>query len=138
MERDKYILENKIRELIFDDNKNSTHFEYDEVEDGRKNIKLITLNRKTGATFLLTESTKNNEIDALIDIHDFLTVNDFAHTFTIKWYTKGVPSDRPNTSKFTGRTMYEALDKFYFGKNRNSLIIYSISDDNIKSKSYEG
>lgn len=138
MERDKYILENEIRELIFDDNKNSAHFEYHENEDGTINVKLITLNRKTGATFLLTESTKNNTNEALIDIHGFLTVNDVAHTFTIKWYTKGVPSDRPNTSKFTGRTMYEALDKFYFGKNRNSLVIYSISDDNIKSKEYEG
>jgi hypothetical protein len=138
MERDKYILENEIRELIFDDNKNSAHFEYHEDDNGTINVKLITLNRKTGATFLLTESTKTTANEALIAIHEFLTLKNLAHIFTIKWYTKGVPSDRPNTSKFTGRTMYEALDKFYFGKNRNSLIIYSISDDNIKSKSYEG
>jgi hypothetical protein len=147
MEIEKYKLEEEIREIIFDDNKNSAHFEYSDMYINNmntahhelfKNAKLITLNKKTGVTFLLTESTKETEVDCLNDILDFLKSRGDYHTFTIKWYVKGESSDRPNRSKFTAKDIIHAIEKFYYGQNKESLIIYSISDDNVNSKEYEG
>lgn len=144
---EKYKLEEEIREIIFDDNKNSAHFEYMDIYSNSgieshpelmKNVKLVTLNKKTGVTFLLTESTKQTEVDCLNDIIDFLKSRGDYHTFTIKWYVKGESSDRPNKSKFTAKDIIQAIEKFYYGQNKESLIIYSISDDNVNSKEYEG
>jgi hypothetical protein len=147
MEIEKYKLEEEIREIIFDDNKNSAHFEYSDMyiqnesfahNELFKNVKLITLNKKTGVTFLLTESTKRTEVDCLRDILDFLKSQGDYHTFTIKWYMKGEASERPYKSKFTSKDIIQAIEKFYHGQNKDSLAIYSISDDNINSKEYEG
>lgn len=137
MSVEKYKLESEIRELIFDDNRNSAHFEYSDHGHLGVNVKLVTLNKKTNATFLLTEMVSTTEIEALQNILKYLS-EDRYHSFTIKWYEKGIPTDRPNKSKFRAQNIIAAIEKFYYGRNKDSLVIYSISDDNVKSKDYEG
>ena len=138
----KYKLEEAIREIIYDDNKNSAHFEYTERKyagDIEVKVKVITLNKKTGASFLLSEAKANTAELALEEIENELLVsNSDYHTYTIKWYEKGQPASRPYKSKFKSKNIIKAIEKFYYGKNNDSLIIYSISDDNVKSKDYEG
>jgi hypothetical protein len=142
----KYELEEEIREIIHSDNKNSAHFEYtswdylgiDNTIKPGANVKLITLNKKTGASFLLIEIEAKSQIRALLKIKAFLLEKSELHSFTIKWYTKDQPQERPFKSKFSGVDIEDAIRKFYHGKNKESFIIYSISDDNIKSKEYEG
>jgi len=150
MSKEKYQLEDEIRELIFDDNKNSAHFEYTtkvvqmlktrptHKDEEVRVVKLITLNKKTGATFLLTEQQANDDVRALARILDFLKSINHLHTYTIKWYVRSEGADRPYKSKFVATDIHRAIDKFYYGQNQDEYIIYSISDDNIKSKDYEG
>jgi len=143
MSKEKYKLEDKIREIIYDDNKNSAHFEYEISYKDYTDIKssvtvqLITLNRKTNTTFLLTQATGPDEVTALARILDYLEEKSI-HTFTIKWYVFGEKAERPYKSKFTAHSITSAIEKFYYKQNIDTLVIYSISDDNIKSKDYEG
>ena len=71
-------------------------------------------------------------------IYEHLTLKNDYHTFTIKWYIKNEPAERPFKSKFKAKDIHGAIDKFYHAENQESLVIYSISDDNINSKNYEG
>ena len=141
MENLKYKLEDEIRELIYDDNKNSTHFEYYHHKGSTEyfRVRLITLNKKTDVPFLLTEVKASTEEESLYQILDYLKKDLDLHEFTIKWYKKSESAERPYKSKFKAPTMIRAIEKFYYQeKNEESLIIYSISDDNIKSKDYDG
>lgn len=135
--KEKYKIEEEIRELIFNDNKNSTHFEYEKLTDEIFQVKVITLNKRTNATFLLASSKGNSESDAIQNALDNISSLEGYHTFTIKWYIKGEKADRPFKSKFKALDIYKALDKFYHGNN-DTKVIYSISDDDIKSRDYEG
>lgn len=147
MNNEKYVLEEAIRELIYSDNKNSVHFEYNStIErriDGKRefNVKVLTYNSSKNVSFILIEKTHSNEIVALDEIYKELAKNNEnleSQSFVIKWYTKRIAAERPNRSIFSGKDIFEALRKFYHGSNKESLEIYSITAEKIKSKNYEG
>lgn len=129
---DKFRLQSKISEIVYKDNKNTAHFEFtsDKIENKVK-ASLITYNPKTDASFLLKSVKTDSEIEALEEILAYLESlhNDGSYqTYTIKWYDSEdkVRKDRPNKSYFAGKDLYEILDKFYYGKNKQNLTIYSI------------
>lgn len=136
--KEKYKLEEEIRSFIYNDNKNSTHFEYLELDDGNLEVKIITVNKNHDVHFTLVTAVGLNYVDALqLARNKIFKMSEF-QTFTIKWYKKNVPASRPIKSKFKAIDITSAIDKFYLDSNKEDLIIYSIVNDNIKSKNYEG
>jgi len=48
-------------------------------------------------------------------------------SYTIQWVSKENSGQRElQTSYFRARNMYEALDKLYFGRELNSITVYSV------------
>jgi hypothetical protein len=65
-------------------------------------------------------------MDALNKMQEYVQENkNTRSTYTIQWAMEGI--NDLHTSYFTGKNIYEVLDKFYYGKAITSTIIFNIS-----------
>lgn len=126
-----YEAESAIQNLIVKDNKCSTHFNY----SGDKNqctLNLITYNPSHKTHFLLHSLTDINKLTAVNKMYDYvyklkeaLAPKDESYcSYSVEWYSR--PQEKQFVSSFYGKDMGEVLHKFYYGKIKESLIIYSI------------
>lgn len=100
-------------------------FEYRE-EEGKTILNLITVNPRHKQSFLFNTTQGFGEMDALHKMLDHVKNHKKGKdTYTIQWSL----SDEPelHTSYFRGKNIYEVLDKFYFGKDISSTVIFTIS-----------
>lgn len=97
------------------------------TEEQEKTIlKLLTINPRHQQTFLLHTSVGFGQLDALNAMVDYVkSLEQTKHTFTVQWSRSS--DDELQTSYFRGKTLYEVLDKFYYGKEISDTIIFSIS-----------
>ena len=58
-------------------------------------------------------------------VFEFNEMPDYVDLFTIQWKLKG--TTEIHQSYFRAFNMMDALDKFYYGRSINSIIIYSIT-----------
>lgn len=95
-------------------------------ENGKTLLKLITINPRHQQTFLLHTTEGFGQLDAIKAMLEYAkSLEQTKHTFTVQWSRSN--EDELHTSYFRGKTLYEVLDKFYYGKEISDTIIFSIS-----------
>ena len=96
------------------------------TENGKTTLQLATMNPRHQQIFLFHTSTGFGEMDALNKMQEFVQENKSTKsTYTIQWSMEN--NNELYTSYFTGKNIYEVLDKFYFGKAITGTIIFNIS-----------
>jgi hypothetical protein len=101
-------------------------FNYSQKEQIVK-LDLVTVNPKHEQSFLYSSSRGIDKVDALKKMLEYvLEHHKYENSYTIQWITLGGDAGL-NTSYFRAKNMYEALDKFYFGRDIASYKIFSIN-----------
>lgn len=101
-------------------------FEYTGEDEDKTVLKLITVNPRHKQSFLFHQETGFGEMDALHKMLDYVKTHKHSKdSYTIQWSLKD--GKELHTSYFRGKNIYEVLDKFYYGKDITSTIIFSIS-----------
>jgi hypothetical protein len=96
---------------------NSISFDYHE-EDNRIKLNLITVNPIHRQSFLFHTTTGYDKIDALSNYKERES------SYTIQWCLKD--DKNLHTSYFRAKNIYNALDKLYFSRDPNSIIVFSV------------
>jgi hypothetical protein len=89
-------------------------------------LDLVTINPRHDQSFLFQTTVGTDKLDALKKMLDYIAEH-FHHenSMTIQWIRVG--ENKLHTSYFRAKNMYEALDKFYYGREMNQYKIFSIS-----------
>lgn len=100
-------------------------FNYNTV-DGKTMLQLATMNPRHSQIFLFHTTTGFGEMDALNKMQEYVQENkNSKSTYTIQWAI--ADTNDLQTSYFTGKNLYEVLDKFYYGKAVTGTIIFNIT-----------
>lgn len=130
-------LESEISTIIKSDNGCETHFEYSDNYPGSNkarevSVSVITYNPITKANFLLCQlwgkRSKHSKIFALEKALKYVKKHkkDY-YTHTITWYNKGnKETTGTHTSYFVAENPLEALEKFYYEKDPDDYIVFSV------------
>jgi hypothetical protein len=88
-------------------------------------LDLVTVNPKHEQSFLFHTVTGTDKIDALKKMLYYMDKHYHnENSMTIQWIKIG--DNRLHTSYFRASNMYEALDKFYYGRDMSQYKIFSI------------
>lgn len=99
-------------------------FDYQKDERGLS-LNLITVNPRHNQSFLYHQATGTDKLDAVKKMYDYVKEhNQNNSSYTIQWIAEG--EKELHTSYFKAKNMYEALDKLYFGRDMNTISIFSI------------
>tara|TARA_B100001287_G_scaffold40717_2_gene29892 strand:- start:651 stop:1052 length:402 start_codon:yes stop_codon:yes gene_type:complete len=99
-------------------------FEYHEMPD-YVDLDLFTINEVHKQQFFFHSTEGRDKIEALELMLKYSNNKLFIEdSFTIQWKVKG--DTKIHQSHFRAINMMDALDKFYFGRSINSIVIYSI------------
>ena len=103
---------------------NSLLFEFRQF-DNKLRLDLITVNPRHNQSFLFHTETGYDKVDALRKMLEYVrSYRDKESSYTIQWMARG--DKELNTSYFRARNMYEALDKLYFGRDMNTITVFSV------------
>ncbi len=128
MSTDYHVECSKIQSAIEDhlggEGKSSLVFDF-QGESGNTKLNLITVNPRHNQSFLFHSVVGVDKVDALRKMLGYVkSYRDKENSYTIQWQAmdeKGV-----HTSYFRAVNMYEALDKLYFNRDMNSIVVYSV------------
>jgi hypothetical protein len=99
-------------------------FDYKQ-EDNKVRLNLITINPRHNQSFLFESVIGFEKIDALKKMYEFVqSYKDKTNSYTIQWRSKG--DNELHTSYFSAKNIVDALEKLYFGRDMNSLLVYSV------------
>lgn len=99
-------------------------FEFSSKENGKMNLDLITVNPRHAQSFLFHSAEGYDKVDALRKMLDYVkNYKERESSFTIQWSLRG--DSELHTSYFRARNIFEALDKLSYGRDMNSIIVYS-------------
>ncbi|MCU0418172.1 MAG: hypothetical protein MUC38_00825 [Cyclobacteriaceae bacterium] len=93
--------------------------------DGKTKLDLITINPRHNQSFLFHSETGSDKVDALTKMwHYVQNYKEKENSYTIQWVAKG---DRElHTSYFRASNILEALEKLYYGRDRNVITVFSV------------
>ena len=99
-------------------------FEFREL-DGQSRLDLITVNPRHQQNFLFRFETGRDKVECLEKMLAYVrSYRDNESSFTLQWRTRG---DRElQTSYFRAHNVYEALDKLYYGRDLNTITVFSV------------
>jgi hypothetical protein len=99
-------------------------FDY-KANENQMILNLITINPKHNQSFLYQSISGTDKLDAAKKLWDYVRGhNQNINSFTIQWIADG--DKELHTSYFKANNMYEALDKLYFGRDMNTISVFSI------------
>jgi len=99
-------------------------FEYSVVE-GKTKLDLITINPRHNQSFLFHSETGAEKVDALRKMWDYVqNYKEKENSYTIQWVTKS--DSELHTSYFQAGNILEALEKLYYGRDRNTITVFSV------------
>ncbi len=99
-------------------------FDYQENEDGVR-LDMVTVNPRHNQSFLFHSVKGYNKIDALNQMLEYVqTYRDKKNSYTIQWSVKG--ENELHTSYFRAKDIPEAIDKLHYGRDPNSITIFSV------------
>ena len=103
---------------------NSLIFNYD--ENGRHVVlRLITVNPRHNQSFLFHTTEGLTRVEALKVMLDYVkNYKEAESSFTIQWSIKG--ENLLHTSYFRAKHVLGALDKLYFDRDPNGIIVFSV------------
>ena len=88
-------------------------------------LDLVTVNPKHDQSFFFHNTTGTDKIDALKKMLDYIDQHYHNESsMTIQWIKIG--DNKLHTSYFRAQNMYEAMDKFYYGRDMSQYKIFSI------------
>ena len=99
-------------------------FEFREVE-GQTRLDLITVNPRHQQSFLFRYETGYDRVDALRKMLEYVRrFRDTESSYTVQWRARD--DKELHTSYFRAHNMFEALDKLYFGRDLNTITVFSV------------
>lgn len=99
-------------------------FEFQQSE-GKTKLDLITINPRHNQSFLFHSEVGIDKLDALRKMMDYVkSYKDKYQSYTIQWIAKG--ENELHTSYFRAGNMYDALDKLYYGRDINTITVFSV------------
>lgn len=105
-------------------NSSTLLFEYREL-DKHTRLDLITVNPRHSQSFLFHCEEGMNKLEALRKMWDYVqNYRDKESSFTIQWIARG--EKELQTSYFRAANVYSALDKLYYGRDVNTITVFSV------------
>jgi carbamoylphosphate synthase large subunit len=99
-------------------------FEYSLI-DGKTKLDLITINPRHNQSFLFHSATGADKVDALKKMWDYVqNYKEKENSYTIQWVTKS--DNELHTSYFRASNILDALEKLYYGRDRNTITVFSV------------
>lgn len=96
------------------------------INEGKVKLDLITVNPRHNQSFLFHSVLGTDKIDALNKIFKYVkSYKEKENSYTIQWAARN--ENELHTSYFSAQNMYDALDKLYFGREINTIVVYNIS-----------
>jgi len=103
---------------------NALVFNYSAI-DGKVKLDLITINPRHNQSFLFHSVISYEKLDALKEMLSYVThYREKESPYTIQWTVRG--DKELHTSYFRARNAYEALDKLYYGRDMNTITVFSV------------
>ena len=103
---------------------NSLLFEFRQI-DNKLRLDLITVNPRHQQSFLFHSETGYDKVDVLRKMLSYVqSYRDRESSFTVQWMARD--DKELQTSYFRARNMYEALDKLYYGRDMNTITVFSV------------
>jgi hypothetical protein len=95
------------------------------IQDGKTKLDLITINPKHNQAFLFHSENGTDKLDALRKMMSYVqNYKEKELSYTIQWVAK---SDKElHTSYFRASNVMDALQKLYYGRDMNTLTVFSI------------
>ncbi len=104
---------------------NALIFEYSKFE-GKTKLDLITINPRHNQSFLFHSEQGFDKIDALKKMLVYVeNYKEKESPYTIQWIAKGENKEL-HTSYFRASSIYDALDKLYYGRDSNTITVFSV------------
>jgi len=98
-------------------------FEYQSVE-GTIKLDLIPVNPRHNQSFLFHSEKGYDKVDALTKMLDYVrNYKEKESSYTIQWMARG--DKELHTSYFRAKDIYDALDKLYYGRDMNTITVFS-------------
>ncbi len=107
-------------------NLGSTSIVFDYHERGKlTRLDLVTVNPRHDQSFLFSTTEGYDKLDALKKMLEYVrTYKEKENTYTIQWVARG--EEELHTSYFRAKDIPEAIDKLHFGRDPNSVTIFSV------------
>ncbi len=95
------------------------------IKDGKAKLDLITINPRHSQSFLFHSETGADKVDALKKMLLYVqSYKESENSYTIQWVTKS--DSELHTSYFRAGNILEALEKLYYGRDRNTITVFSV------------
>ncbi|MCI1186194.1 hypothetical protein MON38_02095 [Hymenobacter sp. DH14] len=93
--------------------------------DGQTRLDLITVNPRHQQSFLFRYETGRDKVECLEKMLAYVKrFRDTESSYTVQWSAR---DDKAlHTSYFRAHNVYEALDKLYFGRDLNTITVFSV------------
>jgi hypothetical protein len=99
-------------------------FEYSAI-DGKVKLDLITVNPRHNQAFLFHSETGAEKVDALKKMLEYVQkYKEKENSYTIQWVAKG--DTELHTSYFRAGNILDALQKLYYGRDMNTITVFSV------------
>ena len=99
-------------------------FEYSILE-GRTKLDLITINPRHNQSFLFHSERGSDKVDALKKMWNYVkNYMEKENSYTIQWVAKS--GRELHTSYFRASNILDALEKLYYGRDRNTITVFSV------------
>jgi carbamoylphosphate synthase large subunit len=99
-------------------------FEFSAI-DGKIKLDLITINPRHNQSFLFHSTTGTDKVDALKKMWRYVqNYKEKENSYTIQWTTKS--DSELHTSYFRASNILDALEKLYYGRDRNTITVFSV------------
>ncbi len=99
-------------------------FEYS-LHDGKTKLDLITISPRHNQSFLFHSETGAEKVDALKKMLAYVqSYKEKENSYTIQWVTKS--DSELHTSYFRASNILDALEKLYYGRDRNTITVFSV------------
>ncbi len=94
-------------------------------QDGKVKLDLITINPRHNQSFLFHSEMGYDKLEALKKMMDYVkNYRDRESSYTIQWMTKD--DKQLHTSYFRASNILDSLDKLYYGRDRNTITVFSV------------
>ncbi len=95
------------------------------VKDGKTKLDLITINPRHNQSFLFHSELGFDKVDALKKMFEYVkSYREEESSYTIQWMTKD--ERLLHTSYFRASNILDCLDKLYYGRDRNTITVFSV------------
>lgn len=99
-------------------------FEYSNLES-RVKLDLITVNPRHNQAFLFHSETGSDKVEALKKMLAYVqSYKEKENSYTIQWVVKG--GRELHTSYFKAANIMDALQKLYYGRDMNTITVFSV------------